>query len=92
MFDLSVIIPCFNEEKNLKELVNQIEIIKNNNPNINFEFILVNDGSTDQTSITLLELNEKKIYKIVDLKKNHGYGGSILEGLSSSNGTIVVFK
>ncbi len=89
MFDLSVVIPCFNEEKNLNDLVDQIRIIKKDNLNINFEFILVNDGSTDQTSFILQELNKDEIYKFVDLKKNHGYGGSILEGLKASNGEIV---
>ena len=49
MFDLSIVIPCYNEEKNLQNLVSQIKEIKQNNQNINLEFILVNDGSTDQT-------------------------------------------
>ena len=35
MFDLSIVIPCYNEEKNLRNLVGQIEEIKGNNKNIN---------------------------------------------------------
>ena len=89
MFDLTVVIPCYNEEKNLYALVDQIQIIKQNNQDINFEFILVNDGSTDQTSSKLFELNKDNIYSIVDLKVNHSYGGSILEGLKRSSGEIV---
>ena len=58
MFDLSIVIPCYNEEKNLPNLVDQIQEIKQNNQNINLEFILVNDGSTDQTSVKLFELNK----------------------------------
>ena len=77
------------KKKNLYALVDQIQIIKQNNQDINFEFILVNDGSTDQTSSKLFELNKDNIYSIVDLKVNHGYGGSILEGLKRSNGEIV---
>ncbi len=89
MFDLSIIIPCYNEEKNLQNLVGQIQEIKKNNQNINLEFILVNDGSTDQTSAKLFELNNNNIYSIVDLKQNLGYGGSIQEGLKASKGEIV---
>ena len=89
MFDLSIVIPCYNEEKNLQSLVGKIQEIKQNNQNINLEFILVNDGSTDQTSAKLFELNNDNIYSIVDLKKNHGYGGSIQEGLKTSKGDIV---
>ena len=89
MFDLTIVIPCYNEEKNLQSLVSQIEKIKEENQDINLEFVVVNDGSTDQTSIKLSELNKDNIFSIVDLKINHGYGGSIKEGLKKSNGEIV---
>ena len=89
MFDLSIVIPCYNEEKNIQNLVGKIQEIKQNNQNINLEFILVNDGSTDQTSAKLFELNNNNNYSIVDLKQNLGYGGSIQEGLKASKGEIV---
>ena len=77
MTELSIIIPCYNEEKNLINLVNEIKIIKKENPELKLEFVLVNDGSTDQTSIKLKDLNQNEIYKVVDLEQNMGYGGSI---------------
>ena len=89
MYDLSVVIPCYNEEKNLEAIVNQIKIIKKSNSDINFEFILVNDGSTDKTSTLLFELNKDKNYLFIDLKKNKGYVGSICEGLKKSSGEII---
>ena len=89
MSELSIIIPCYNEEKNLINLVNEIKIIKKENPELKLEFILVNDGSTDQTSTTLQDLNQNEIYKVVDLKQNLGYGGSIQEGLKSSSSHIL---
>jgi glycosyltransferase involved in cell wall biosynthesis len=89
MSELSIIIPCYNEEKNLINLVNEIKIIKNENPELKLEFILVNDGSTDLTSTILKDLNQNEIYKVVDLKQNMGYGGSIQEGLKSSNSHIL---
>ena len=89
MYELSIIIPCYNEEKNLINLINEIKIIKNENPELKLEFILVNDGSTDQTSTILKDLNQDEIYKVVDLKQNMGYGGSIQEGLKSSNSNLL---
>ena len=89
MTELSIIIPCYNEEKNLINLVNEIKIIKKENPELKLEFVLVNDGSTDQTSIKLKDLNQNEIYKVVDLEQNMGYGGSIQEGLKSSSSQIL---
>ena len=85
MSELSIIIPCYNEEKNLINLVKEIKIIKKINPELDLEFILVNDGSTDQTSSILQDLNQNEIYKFIDLKQNMGYGGSIQQGLKSSS-------
>ena len=62
MFDLTIVIPCYNEEKNLQSLVSQIQVIKKDNKDINLEFVLVNDGSTDQSSLKLSELNIDNIY------------------------------
>ena len=43
MSDLSVIIPCFNEEKTIQEVVKRINYLGINN----LEIIIVDDGSTD---------------------------------------------
>ena len=69
MSDLSVIIPCFNEEKNLVEIVKQIKVVKEENKNIFIEFIVVNNGSTDNSSSKLIKLNDQYNFKIVDLDK-----------------------
>ena len=55
MTDLSIIFPCYNEGSNLKQIIDEIKTIKNDNFGINLEFILVNNGSTDNTSEILLE-------------------------------------
>ena len=89
MNDLSIVIPCYNEEKNLKDIISQIEIIKKSNQDIDIEFIIVNNGSYDQTSETLIKLNKNNFFKIIDLENNLGYGGGILEGVNSAKGNIV---
>jgi polyisoprenyl-phosphate glycosyltransferase len=89
MTDLSIVLPCYNEGSNLKQIINEIKIIKDSNFNINLEFILVNNGSTDNTSEILVKLNKNDFIKVLDLKKNLGYGGGILEGVKSAKGEII---
>ena len=89
MTELSIIFPCYNEGSNLKQIIEEIKTIKNDNFNINIEFILVNNGSTDNTSEILLNLDKKDSIKVVDIKNNLGYGGGILEGVKSAKGKII---
>ena len=61
---LSVIIPCFNEEKTIIEIINKVK----NNPYKNIEILVIDDCSTDK-SITLLKEIESEIYKLILHKK-----------------------
>ncbi len=54
----SIVIPVFNESNNLDSLIKEIFLsLKNYN---NFEIIIVNDGSTDDTLKQIVEINNKK--------------------------------
>ena len=89
MIDLSIIFPCYNEEKNLALLIKKIIATKKKNYKTRIEFILVNNGSTDNTSKILNKLKHKKLFKVINIKKNLGYGGGILKGLFSAKGKII---
>ena len=89
MTDLSIIFPCYNEEKNLGLLVKKIIVTKKKNYKKKIEFILVNNGSTDNTAKILSKLNHKKLFKVINIKKNLGYGGGILKGLFIAKGKII---
>ena len=91
MIDLSIIFPCFNEEKNLDILIKKINSVKKKNYKIKIEFILVNNGSTDNTAEILRKLNHKNLFKIINIKNNQGYGDGILKGLFFSKGKIISF-
>ena len=54
MKKLSIIIPCYNESKNLPLLVNRCKEVASKDCNI--EIIIVDNGSTDDTSLVLDEL------------------------------------
>ena len=62
--DISVIIPAYNEGKNLPTLINNIfETFNKSKFNNNFEVIVVNDGSQDKT--------EQIVNDILKIKKNY---------------------
>ncbi len=83
----SIVIPCFNEEGTIKLI---LERTKNLFIDNNIELIIVNNGSTDNSKEILCELIKDFPHaKYIDLEKNLGYGGGILEGLSQCKGEII---
>ena len=88
MISISIIIPIFNEEKTIIEILKRINEIKKS---ANLEIILINDGSTDNSKI-LIEQNTKYFDKVKHLKKNVGKGKAIIEGLKISSMDYVFFQ
>jgi len=82
---LSIIIPCFNEELSLNKLVDNCL----SNINDNVEIILVDNGSTDSTFKSLVNLNLPDNIIPLRIDKNIGYGDGILQGLKHAKGEIV---
>jgi len=90
--NFSLVLPCYNEEKNIIFLCK--EFLKLPIKNYKAELILVNNGSTDNTKsqiLNMIKYNNKKsiVIKLVDLKKNKGYGGGIYEGLKHASGKYI---
>jgi glycosyltransferase involved in cell wall biosynthesis len=81
----SVIIPCFNEARNLPILIQQIEILNKKN---SIEFILVDNGSNDSTEEIFNMSKSEGIVK-VRLSENAGYGGGIKAGIALAQGEYV---
>ena len=81
---LSVFFPAYNEERNLKKTVEMaIKVVKN--IAVDWEIIIVNDGSNDKTEDIAQELkNEEGRIKIVTHKKNKGYGEALKSGFYNS--------
>ena len=87
MIKYSLIIPCFNEEKNLPHLLNQCEIFERKD---NWEIILVDNGSTDNSADVLNKLlKNKKNISTIKLNKNIGYGDGIIKGLQKARGDFI---
>ena len=87
MIDLSIVIPFFNEEKNIPIILKNFEKLHD----LKFvEIIMVNNGSTDNSQ-NEMEKNKITNVKILNLEKNKGYGGGILEGLKIAQGNILAW-
>lgn len=81
----SIIVPCYNEEKNLIALVDAFrEIVAHGYP---IELVLVNNGSMDNSGEILKKLSDTyEFVKVVTVKVNQGYGFGILFGLNQAQG------
>lgn len=86
---LSIIIPLYNEVTRLKNLIKVYDFFESNN--INYEIILVNDGSNDKTLSYLKKFPKKYKYQLVSYKVNMGKGHAIKEGMLAANGKFRLF-
>ena len=86
---ISIIIPCFNEEKTISKVIDKIL----NLSEIDKEIIIINDGSTDNTKNILDDLKKKsQIIKTYDHDKNQGKGAALKTGFSKSSGDIILVQ
>lgn len=90
---LSIIIPCYNEGK---KLIKNIEKINNyileNLSDLNYEIIVVNDGSTDNTKDIIEEnIMNLKNTNFFSYEKNKGKGGAVKEGIKKALGNWILF-
>lgn len=80
---LSVVFPCYNEEKNIPLIIENLsDILKKKE----IEIIFVNNGSIDNSADVLKKASKDNNFRIVTVEKNQGYGYGILQGLNASKG------
>ena len=86
---LSIIIPVYNEEKTVVEVLKKI---RNNSSNLfKYEIIVIDDGSTDQ-SRKLLENNKHLFDKLLVNETNKGKGFSVKKGILNASGSHIIFQ
>ena len=87
---ISIIIPVFNESESIEYLLDEVLNVMLSNK-FNFEIIVVNDGSQDNTSIVLDELTIKiKELSVISLRSNYGQTAAMAAGFDNSNGEVVI--
>ena len=77
MKKITIVIPCYNESDSLPELIRQLKKVS-----LDFNFILVDNGSTDNTENTLKTIDIPKNIEVLKKETNNGYGAGIKYGLS----------
>ena len=85
---ISIIIPCYNEEKYILKVLKNISIQKKK---FNLEIIISDDGSNDNT-VKLLKKNKKLYDKIIISKKNQGKGSAVRKALPITSGEYVLIQ
>jgi len=85
---LSIIVPCYNEEKNIPLIVKKFKKIISSN--LAIELILVDNGSTDSSNKLIKNIVKKnKNIKIAEVKENIGYGFGIWTGIQKASGEYI---
>jgi len=87
---LSIVIPVFNEEENLPELLERLQkaLAEVGKP---YEVILVNDGSRDRSLAILMEASSKDPHlTIIDFNRNYGQHAAVFAGFEAARGEIIV--
>jgi dolichol-phosphate mannosyltransferase len=88
---LSIVIPAYNEEKNIAKCINELQATLREKHEIPYEIIVVNDNSTDDTErVVRAEMAVDAAVRIVDRTPPGGFGRAIRSGLEAVQGDIVV--
>jgi glycosyltransferase involved in cell wall biosynthesis len=96
MKKIFIVIPCFNEEDNINRIYDQIKhVFSHQLPNYKYDFLFIDNDSTDNTKQLLIELaNNDKNVKVIFNTKNFGWIRSSVYGLINTNvdiGEAVIF-
>ncbi|MDO8584857.1 MAG: glycosyltransferase family 2 protein [bacterium] len=86
---LSVIIPCFNEEENVRrfapELLPVLDVL-----GMDSEVVLVDDGSADGTAREIKNIHDARV-RLVAHEKNQGLSAAMRTGIAGATGDLIVF-
>lgn len=85
---ISVVIPCFNEEKTILDLVERVKRV----PIDLYEIIIVDDCSTDGTAAALATLEGDALVKLYRHEVNQGKGAGLRTGFAQATGDVVIIQ
>lgn len=90
---LSIVIPVYYNELNLEDTSKALIELAGRNPNLNFEFVFVNDGSGDNSLALLHDIRRKhpKLVRVISLSRNFGTMAAIQAGFSVCKGDYAGF-
>ncbi|MCM1284154.1 MAG: glycosyltransferase family 2 protein [Muribaculaceae bacterium] len=86
---ISIVVPVYNEEETLETLYRELEQVREKMSGYEFEYLFVNDGSTDRTLSMLRELAKNDRVRYLSFSRNFGKEAALYAGLSNARGDYV---
>jgi len=86
---LSIIIPVFNEQNTIAEVLTKVENVSL--PGIQKEIIIIDDASSDNTA-NILKKQQKKNIVLIRHKHNMGKGAAVKDGLAQASGDLILIQ
>lgn len=87
MIDLSVVIPVYNEEETIEEVIRRVQKLP-----LEKEIILVDDNSSDGSTTILKKYQREENMKVVFFSENRGKGAALREGFKHVSGLYTVVQ
>jgi glycosyltransferase involved in cell wall biosynthesis len=89
MTKISILIPAYNEQDTIVEVLEQIA--RQSNDGFEFEVIIIDDGSKDKTA-QIVESRPELYTKLIKLSVNGGKGAAVKAGLKEATGDFILFQ
>ena len=91
MDKITVAVPCYNEEPVLELFFKEVTAVAAKMPQVEFEFLFIDDGSRDGTLKKIMELSDRDSrVKYISFSRNFGKEAGIYAGLENASGDYVV--
>lgn len=91
MKKVTILLPAYNEEASFQLIQSRMNEVVRQNPSYEWEFLLVNDGSTDNTLQQMIRLhNEDKRFCYIDLSRNYGKEIAMMAGFDYATGDALI--
>lgn len=84
---LSVIIPCFNENATIAEIIRRVRAVS-----LAYEIIVVDDGSTDGSRDVLVQIDPGTDLKVIYHDRNRGKGAAVQSGFKQASGDVLLIQ
>ena len=88
MTKISIVIPCYNEAKTIKEIIHKVTKFEDYEK----EIIVIDDGSSDETKSFLKNDLRNSINILILNEKNYGKGYSVRKGIQAATGDIILIQ
>jgi len=91
MKKVTILLPAYNEEASFDLIKENMSRVVKENPNYEWEFLLVNDGSTDNTLQQMIRLHDDdERYSYLDLSRNYGKEVAMMAGFDYINSDALI--